>query len=614
MANKTQDRIDSVTRAILEAAWNRDPWPSPDASAFAFCSNRDGSPQIYVADLSSPEAPQIRRVTASRGHWSHPMMTPDGTRVLALRDDAGNENTCIYSLGRDGVAEDNLTPGSSTQRDPPFIAPGNPARMVYAARRHGSSGTAVVVQALVAGAPAATVCTCPGIGRVAGLSHDGSRALIHRQTSATESVLEEVDLATGAASRVFPSGDKPVCVDSAAYVEGSASVLVASDEGGDTSTLRRVQRATGIAEVVWRADEPATARIEDLAAAPDGSCVALKINAGNWGELRLWHPGAPRPPAVVAGLPDDVSLGAFSVDGKHLFVTASQPEEPWDIWAVRIADASVRRVFPPRPSLASLAGLEIIKSSVTSFDGLRVPVHAYRPRRSGRLPVLVFLHGGPASSATVGWQPIARFATALGYVVVEPNVRGSTGFGRSFALADDREKRGDVLRDLEAIHRWVIDQDWCDPSRIVLGGGSYGGYLTLLGLALQPRLWSAGVDMMGVYDLQSFMRATDQSLRSLLIAEFGDPERDEALLVAWSPRTHVGGIVAPTFVYAGANDPRVPRAESDELVAALRSRGVEVDYMVAGEEGHSLGLRSSQEELCNRLGAFLLRVAGPTSD
>jgi dipeptidyl aminopeptidase/acylaminoacyl peptidase len=188
---------------------------------------------------------------------------------------------------------------------------------------------------------------------------------------------------------------------------------------------------------------------------------------------------------------------------------------------------------------------------------------------------------------------------------VEPNVCGSTGFGRAWELADNREKRGDVLRDMESLNRWVKAQPWADPGKVVVFGGSYGGWVVLMGLTRQPGPWSAGVDLVGVADLRTLLRSTDQTIRAVFVDEFGDLDRDEALLAAWSPLPDAAKIRAPLFVYQGANDPRVPRGESDAIVSAVRRNGLPVEYMIAADEGHSLDRRENQIAFLSRSARFL---------
>ncbi len=219
--------------------------------------------------------------------------------------------------------------------------------------------------------------------------------------------------------------------------------------------------------------------------------------------------------------------------------------------------------------------------------------------------MIVWFHDGPNMSSLVHWSPAARFFTSLGYAYLEPNVRGSMGFGRAFQLADDREKRADWVKDLESVNAWVKAQPWADPARVVVAGESYGGYTVLMALTHQPTLWRAGVDVSGIANLKTLLESTDQTIRAGLAQEFGDLKKDSTLLEQFSPIRDADQITAPLFVYTGANDAQVPQSESDQIVIALRSRNVPVEYMVAQNEGHSLERRDNRIEYMTRVARFL---------
>ena len=252
-------------------------------------------------------------------------------------------------------------------------------------------------------------------------------------------------------------------------------------------------------------------------------------------------------------------------------------------------------------------------TSVRAHDGLELPVNVYLPKqRAGKLPVIVSYHGGPSGSSPIRWSAATAFFLSQGYAWVEPNVRGSGGFGRAFEEGDNGPARLAAFKDVEATGRWATSQPWADPDRVIVYGGSYGGYTVLVGLTRMPDLWRAGVDLFGVADLQTFMATTSGFIREVFLVEFGDPEKDAAFLKSISPLQDVDRIVDPLFVYAGANDPRVPRSESDLIVRALRERKVPVEYMVAQNEGHSLARKENLVEFLARAARFLEVHATPS--
>jgi dipeptidyl aminopeptidase/acylaminoacyl peptidase len=354
-------------------------------------------------------------------------------------------------------------------------------------------------------------------------------------------------------------------------------------------------------------DSPAAAPITPRVS-PRGDRIALGVDAGNHGEVRILDARTLKVQRAVKVPLGDVQLGDYRQDGKGFSILVSQPDRPADPYSVDAATGEVRPLRDDkRAGLDGLPPIEASIENVKAFDGLTIPINRYLPKLDApkKLPTIVIFHGGPASSYAVRWNPYARFFVSLGYAVLEPNVRGSTGFGRAYEMADNREKRADWLKDLEQVNAWTKSQPWCDADRVVVWGQSYGGYTTLMALTRQPTLWRAGVDLYGPADLKAFLRSTDQAIRSAFVTEFGDIDKDGPLLDQFSPMRDVDKIVAPLFVYQGANDPRVPRSESDAIVVALRKRKVPVEYMLAANEGHTVDRRETKVELLTRTARFL---------
>ncbi len=335
----------------------------------------------------------------------------------------------------------------------------------------------------------------------------------------------------------------------------------------------------------------------------------MGVSAGNHSLIRLLDAQTLKPTAEIK-----LPLGSgfptyFADDGRSFVVRWSTPNAPTDLLLIDTGSGQVTPLrSEPRPSITRLPLLEVRVSEIAGHDGLKIPVHVFLPasaKPGTKLPVIVRYHGGPSSVSEIRWSPPIRFFTSLGYAWVEPNVRGSSGFGRDYVTADDGVKRREALKDIETTGRWVAVQPWADKDRIVIYGGSYGGYTTLVGLTRYPDLWRAGVDLFGVASWVTFMQSTSGYIREVFKVEIGDPDREQALLEELSPIRDVAQIRVPLFVYAGANDPRVPRSESDQIVKALRTHGVPVEYMVSPDEGHSLDRRENQIEFLTRCARFL---------
>ncbi|MFN0007654.1 MAG: prolyl oligopeptidase family serine peptidase [Planctomycetota bacterium] len=575
-----------------------------DGSKVVFASNRDGLPQLYVA--GSPDEPATRVLTTSQ-RVSGITPAADGKSVLFMSDTGADECWSFFRVGLDGKNLVELTPGVRMNRDGFVVPDGKPDTLFFSGRNMSEAkSTVYATSAMAAGKPRA-IYTDERSAFLADASHDGSTLLVHQYPSRSENYLLRVDAASGKTQRIFPAQGK-VSIFDAKFSHDGSRVYVATD-GGEEAALVLALDADSGEELARYAVTPHTAGIGNVSVAKQGDTLAVSLTVGNRSEVRLIDAGTLAERTKV-----DMPLGAgganeFSEDGKRLAVQWSTPNAPTDLYSVDVATGQatpLRR--ESRPSLANLPEIETTTSEIRSFDGGKIPIHVYRPANSdhgAKHPVVVSYHGGPAGVSVIRWNPTTAFLLSLGYVVVEPNVRGSSGFGRAFEAADNGPKRLDAFRDIEASGRWVAAQPWTDKDRMVVFGGSYGGYTVLVALSRWPDLWRAGVNLFGVVDLKSFMATTSGVIRDIFLLEFGDPEKDAAFLASISPLTDVDQIVDPTFVYAGANDPRVPRSESDLIVEALRERRVPTEYMVAEDEGHSVARRENLIELMARVARFL---------
>jgi dipeptidyl aminopeptidase/acylaminoacyl peptidase len=219
--------------------------------------------------------------------------------------------------------------------------------------------------------------------------------------------------------------------------------------------------------------------------------------------------------------------------------------------------------------------------------------------------VVVVIHGGPESQYRPSFAPVTQYLVAHGFAVVAPNVRGSTGYGRRYQHLDDVEKRLDSVADLAALHDWLATQPDLDESRAALYGGSYGGYMTLAGLAMQPERWAAGVDIVGMSNLVTFLENTADWRRAFREREYGSLEHDRELLLEASPITHVEDLRAPLFIVHGANDPRVPLSEAEQIHEVLTGQGVRCELLVYDDEGHGLSKLPNRLDAYPRIAAFL---------
>jgi len=436
-----------LASALVDAYTNETPIFSRDRKRVLFRSDRDGSPQLYLGDATHPEAPALA-LTHGPERVSDAEVTRDGRSVVFLRDQGADENFRIWKVGLDGKNLVNLTPGVSRHRDAPIEPSRKPGMLVYTQHDPRSPSSELVVQSLAGGQPKA-IYTDPSPATVADVTADGRRALLVRHTSSSESAVIEVDLASGDSHRIYPAPKNKAHVSDARYAVDGKRVFVAADDGAEGQHIYGLDAATGEVLAQHLQDDPPTAFVSSIQVSPRGDRLAIGVNAGNRSEARIIDAKSLALIAKVKAPLGWVETTRFSDDGARFGLTVSTPSAPGDIFSV---DASTGELTPLRKD--ARAGLDAMKpltpsiENVKAFDGLNLPINTYLPQGGGggaKLPVVVNFHAGPYSSSQVRWDPSARYFTSLGYAYLEPNVRGSTGFGRAYEMADDREKRADWL-------------------------------------------------------------------------------------------------------------------------------------------------------------------------
>lgn len=576
---------------------------SVDGGTLYFLSDRDGQPRIYARRLADGTA------RAVPSEWKAPMSGiaagRDGRHLVFVADADGNELTQVYLLStRDG--EVRQTTRRAISRDTP-VMPADHADTVYYSAREPDADHASIMRLVLGTTPVETeVYRDAGLGFLNDVSADGRHGLFIRFLSYQSAQLVRVDLRDGTSQTLYPRSGEAT-IRSAAFSRDGKRLFVATDGGSEQASVLALDADTG--EELARYDEaaPRTATGEQLLVSPDGRLVAVSLNAGDHQIVRLLE-ATTLAPAVDVALPLGTGqLGDFSPDGRRLAVVWRTPEHTASIHlvdtrsgaATRLASAATDAAAPGGTSTAAI-------ETLTSGDGVRFPVIVTRPTSPGRHPVIVDFHGGPAGSASIGWSLPARLANAFDIAYVQPNIRGSGGFGRAFEASDDGDLRRASFGDIDALVAWLRAQPWVDPDRLVVKGSSFGGYLVVQQLAEHPGRWRAGIDQFGIVDFLSFMDTTTGLVRRNYLREIGDPERDRARLVDLSPLNRVDAIRTPLFIYAGANDPRVPRAQSDMLAARVRANGLPVEYMLAANEGHGAESPSTQRELAIRSMRFVL--------
>ena len=588
--------------AVIDVFSNHDALSSPDGKSIVFSSNRGGVSQIYLASTAHPAEP-ARALTTTADRAVSPGFSPDGKYVYFSSDQAGDENYDIERVPVAGGKAEKVSGPEKQQYSSPFFPARHPDQMVFSARDIRDSSLRVYSQSLRPGAAPVLRLKDPGGSDLMGVNPEASQVILLRKTQGYDSSVVLGDLKAGTTRVLYPPAGKHTQIVSADFSLDGTRVLVATDDAAEKGALLALDSVSGREVARYEERSPPTAMVNDFVSTGSGKVLAL-VGAGSHSELRVLDG---KTLALVRKI--DMPLGDGELPQPQLvhrevIVGWSTPGTPMDVHAVDVETGAVRALrTESRASLARMGAVHGESAQVTSFDGTVVPVNVYLPEpRPAKLPVIVWMHGGPPDVATFGYSDLRRFFLAEGFALVAPNVRGSSGYGRAYVHADDGPLRMNAVKDMAAVNAWVKQQPWADAGNVIVAGSSYGGYMTLMGLAFQPTLWRAGVDISGIYDWRTFMKVTSGMIHDIFEKEVGT---DPAFLASVSPASRVADIRAPLFVYAGAKDPRVPRSEADALVRAVRKHHVPCEYMVSQTDGHGTSTRAGSVELFARTVHFL---------
>ncbi len=546
---------------------------------------------------------------------------------LFSRDRGGNENAQLYLQNLDSREVRRLTDGKSRHGGAVWSRDGR--RLAFQGNaRNGINQDVYVIEPGSAAAPRLIVAAQTQTWTPLDWSPDGQRLLLLDYRSVTDAALYVVEVATGTLTRVSLAGSAQSSqtplqpqtgIGSARFAADGRGVWLTADLGGEFRQLRYVDLIDGslrtlTAELPWD--------IEDFEPSADGRWLAYIANIDGYSELRLADLGAattlqPRglPAGVISGL-------RFDKNGSTLGMSIETANSPRDAWTYDLNKGEATRWTFSETGLVDptrLATAQVFR--YPSWDRVggaarQIPALIQKPLRpaatGSRHPVVIDIHGGPEGQSRPGYSAYLQYLVAeLGYVVIQPNVRGSTGYGRSFTLLDNGRLREDSVRDIGALLVWIAAQPDLDAKRVVVMGGSYGGYMVLASLIAYGDRLRGGIDVVGISNFVTFLESTAGYRRDLRRAEYGD-ERDpsmRAFLQRISPLERAHMIRRPLLVVQGLNDPRVPAAESEQMVARMRARGSEVWYLAARDEGHGFRKKANRDVYLRTAATFLERMA-----
>ncbi len=429
-------------------------------------------------------------------------------------------------------------------------------------------------------------------------SPDGRTLLVLEAISANESRVYLVDVASGAKTLFTPETKEKVSYGRAQFSPDGKTVYLTSDKDDEFKRLVAIDVATRkwdvlTPDVKWD--------VNGFDLSDDGSKIAYVLNEAGAETLHVLDLKARRElplPKLTLG-----TIGSlrFRPDSKELAFSLSSARSPSDVYSVDVATGRLERWTESETGgLDATAFPEPEAISWKSFDGRTITGFLYRPPASfaGPRPVIVNIHGGPEGQFQPGFLGRNNFfMNELGVAMIFPNVRGSSGFGKTFLTLDNAGKREDTVKDVGALLDWIAAQPGLDKSRVMVTGGSYGGYMTLASMTHYNDRFRCAIDVVGISNWVTFLEHTEAYRRDLRRVEYGD-ERDPKMrefLQRISPLTSAGNITKPMFIVQGLNDPRVPHTEAEQMVAAIKKNGGPVWFLMAKDEGHGFSKKKNQD-------------------
>jgi dipeptidyl aminopeptidase/acylaminoacyl peptidase len=565
---------------------------SADESKVLYSSNVTGVFNAWtVPSRGGTAQPVTRSTTESIFAVSY---FPNDDRILYTHDVGGNENSHLYVWALDGTEKD-LTPGEKTKavfggwthdlKDFYLLTNERDSKFFDLYRVNAQNYQRTLLYKDEVGYDFNSV------------SDDGKWISFAKLNTTSDSDIYLYDVSAKQMRSVSPhQGNAQYRPE--AFDPASRSLYYLTNDGGEFLRVGRYDLASGKHEEVERADWDYTF----YAFSWNGKYTVAGLNEDGHTRIKVREAGTDTSVALPDFPEGEIQNVTISRSEKLISYKFGSDREPGNLYVYDLADKKLSQLTDTLNK--EVNPKDLVKSQVVrfkSFDGLMIPNLLYQPHQATAqrpAPALLFVHGGPGGQTRAGYSPLIQYLVNHGYVVLGINNRGSSGYGKSFFTADDRKHGREPLWDCVEAKKYLQTLSYVDPNRIGIIGGSYGGYMVLAALAFQPDVFAVGVDLFGVSNWVRTLKSIPpywESERKALYAEIGDPEKDEQMLRDISPLFHADKIRRPLMVLQGANDPRVIKAESDEIVAEARKHGVPVEYVLFPDEGH--GFRKIKNEI-----------------
>ena len=557
---------------------------SPDGTRIAYLGPHDGVLAVWVRTIGA----QDDRVVACdparpirNAFWS-----PDGSRVLFLQDAGGDEDFHLFAADPSGETDAvDLTPYPGTRVDVQSLDFTRPDAMLVAMNRRDPQ--VFDIYRLDPTSGTATLDT-QNPGTISAFADDTEMRIragvIQHADASTEIVVRDgVDAPWRTLARFEPDDGTPLL---AGFTTDGTGLLTVTSVGANAARLARYDLADGA--MLELAGDPQY-DVSDVRFSPKTKTpIAASVVRDRTEWIVLDPAYADDFRAIAEQIPGDIGIDSIDREDRTWLVSSLIDTGSPSYWTYDRSTKRATKLFATRPALDAYTLAPMTPVSYTARDGLTI--HGYLTTPAGvpakRLPAIILVHGGPWARDRWGYNGTVQWLANRGYAVFQPNFRGSTGYGKAFINAGDRQWAGTMRTDLLDAKAWLVQHGFADPLRVGIMGGSYGGYATLTALAFEPLAFACGVDIVGPSNLNTLISSIPtywETLRATFTRRMGDTE---AFLAEASPLHKANEIRAPLMIGQGANDPRVKIAESDQIVQAMRDRKLDVTYVVFEDEGH----------------------------
>ncbi|HZI87574.1 MAG TPA: prolyl oligopeptidase family serine peptidase [Pyrinomonadaceae bacterium] len=563
-----------------------------DEKHILFHNNKTGIFNVYTVPVAGGEAKQLTNSTKESTFAVSYL--PNDSRFIYSYDRGGNENSHLYLREQDDTERD-LTPGEKTKAN--FLTWAHDRKSFFYSTNERDPKYFDVFEMTVADMKATLVFKDETGYEFADISNDKRYLAFSKPGDSTiDSDIFLYDAQQKEMKKITPHTGE-VSFNAQSFDPQSKNLYFTTDEGSEFAYLKRYELSTGNSVVV----EKAPWDIWGTYFSRNGKYRVTIINQDARTVIKIYDAASGKLVPLPQLPGGDITGVTFAPSESRMAFYLNGDRAPANLYVYDFATRKATKLtnsLNPEINANDLVEAENIRYK--SFDGMEVPAILYKPHEASsanKVPALVLVHGGPGGQARRGYKAQVQFLVNHGYAVLDVNNRGSSGYGKTFFTADDRKHGREPLWDVVEAKKYLQSTGWVDEQKIGVMGGSYGGYMVLAALAFKPEEFAVGVDIFGVSNWVRTLQSIPpywESFRKSLYKEIGHPNTELEMLKASSPLFHADKIRRPLIVLQGANDPRVIKPESDEIVEAAKKSGVPVEYVVFDNEGHGFTKKANE--------------------